>query len=96
MGAAMEDFHEILDGLDNDLMDDDAFEDFNEDDIVEATKSIKGKLGMMEDGFKDDSFDEFSEDIGEAMEDFQEKGNVLKNAMNDILEIVSKDDTADN
>ena len=95
MGAAMEDFNEILDGLDNDLMDD-ALEDFNEDDIVEATKGIKGQLGMMDDGFKDDSFDDFSEDIGEAMEDFQEKGNVLKNAMNDILEIVSKDDTADN
>ena len=96
MGAAMEDFNEILDGLDNDLMDDDAFEDFNEDDIVEAATDIKGKLGMMDDGFEDDSFDDFSEDIGEAMEDFQEKGNVLKNAMNDILESVSKDDTADN
>ena len=95
MGAAMEDFNEILDGLDNNLMDD-AFEDFNEDDIDEATKGIRGKLGMMDDGFEDDSFDNFSEDIGEAMEDFQEKGNVLKNAVNDILEIVSKDDTADN
>ena len=92
MGEAMEDFNEILDGLDNDLMDD-AFE---EDDIVEATKDIKGKLDMMDDGFKDDSFDDFSEDIGEAMENFQEKGYVLKNAMNDILESVSKDDTADN